>query len=237
VTGAGRGIGRAIAVALQRAGAEVVALDRDEAALDHLHSTTGCAIMRADLVADQPEAIAARLVEGHGLIELIVNNVGITTRARFRELTEADFDLVMAANVRGPLFVTRKLVDELVAAERPGSILFISSVHASRVRHFPHYSASKAAVSILTCELAHELGPLGIRVNAISPGWIDTGGDATAASRASEMIPLRRVGRPEDVAQVALSLLDDHVSGYVTGADVPVDGGLRLYSWLDAVEA
>lgn len=223
---------------MQDAGAHVIAVDRDEAALDRLRTETRCATLHADIGADPPEAIAARILETHGLVELIVNNVGVGTPARFRELTAADFDLVQATNVRGPLFLTRQLVDELLAAGRRGAILFISSLHASHVRHFPHYSASKAAVSMLTRELAHELGPFGIRVNAVSPGWIETtDADASARTSAAQLIPLRRVGTPSDVARIAVALLDDEVSGYVTGADIPVDGGLALYSWLDAVEA
>jgi NAD(P)-dependent dehydrogenase (short-subunit alcohol dehydrogenase family) len=236
VTGAAGGIGRAIAGALAAAGAELILVDSDAAALERSGAELGCATVLADLAAEQG-ALAERLLRDHGTVELIVNNVGITTPARFRELTPADFDLVMATNLRGPLFFTRRLVDALGDAGRGGSILFISSLHSSRIRHRPHYSASKAAVAMLVRELAHELGPLGIRVNALSPGWIDTRPGQPAPAAAGELVPLRRVGRPEDVATVAVALLDDAVTGYVTGADVPVDGGLALYSWLDALDA
>jgi NAD(P)-dependent dehydrogenase (short-subunit alcohol dehydrogenase family) len=236
VTGAGHGIGLAIAAALAAAGARVVMLDHDAGALERAAAQHGCAAVCGDLAADPPRTLARRVLEAHGAVDLIVNNAGISTPSRFRELDEDDFDLVLSTNLRGPWFFTRELVDALIAEGRGGSILFISSLHASHVRHFPHYSASKAAVAMLVKELAHELGPHGIRVNALSPGWIVTSAHA-ARPEADALVPLRRVGVPEDVAPMALALLDDAVSGYVTGADVVVDGGLGLHSWLDDVEA
>jgi NAD(P)-dependent dehydrogenase (short-subunit alcohol dehydrogenase family) len=211
----------------------VVALDRDEPALEQAGRTLGCATVRGDMAADRPDDLADRVLEAYGTVELIVNNVGVTTYERFTGLGEHDFDTVFAANLRGPWFFTRRLVERVVAEQRRASILFISSLHSSHVRHFPHYSASKAAVVMLVKEMAHELGPLGIRVNALSPGWIAT--NSEPPSEAAGLIPMRRHGTPEDVAPVAVALLDDSVSGYVTGADVPVDGGLALHTWLDDV--
>jgi 3-oxoacyl-[acyl-carrier protein] reductase len=227
VTGGARHIGLAIAAALSEAGAKVVVVDRDADALAKAGRRLGCATMLGDLAADPAKALADRLLEEHGTIDLIVNNVGIATASRFREITEEEFDLVLATNLRGPWFFTHRLVEAVIADNRRASILFISSLHSTRVRLYPHYSASKAAVAMLVKELAHELGPHGIRVNALSPGWIATG------EPAPDLIPLGRAGEPEDVAPMAVALLDDAVSGYVTGADVAVDGGLALHSWLD----
>jgi NAD(P)-dependent dehydrogenase (short-subunit alcohol dehydrogenase family) len=231
VTGAAAGIGLAIGRALLAAGAELVALDRDERALARTARELGCTAVVGDLAADPADGLAEQVLAVHGTVDLIVNNVGITTEARFRELGEDDFDLVLATNLRGPWFFTRRLVDAVVQDKRPASILFISSLHATHVRHFAHYSASKAAVSMLVKELAHELGPLGIRVNSLSPGWIAERRNGPSAI--DDFIPLRRAGEPDDVAPLAIALLDDAVSGYVTGADVVVDGGLALHSWLD----
>jgi NAD(P)-dependent dehydrogenase (short-subunit alcohol dehydrogenase family) len=233
VTGAGAGIGLAIATALAAAGARVVVLDRDERALEDTARTLGCAAVLGDMAADRPDDLADRVLEAYGTVDLIVNNVGVTTPERFSELAEHEFDSVFAANLRGPWFFTRRLVERVLAEERRASILFISSLHSSHIRHFPHYSASKAAVVMLVKEMAHELGPLGIRVNALSPGWIAT--STEPPSGAADLIPLRRHGKPEDIAPVAVALLDDSVTGYVTGADVPVDGGLALHTWLDDV--
>lgn len=231
VTGAARGIGLAIASELSAAGATVVLVDSDADALAAAARRLGCAGMVGD-VAAEAGGLGERVLEAHGAVELIVNNVGITTPSRFLDVTEEEFDTVLATNLRGPWFFTRRLVDAALAAKQPASILFISSLHSSHVRHFPHYSASKAAVAMLVKEMAHELGPAGIRVNSLSPGWI---APDTSRGRAADLIPLGRVGVPEDVAPLAVALLDDAVSGYVTGADVAVDGGLALHSWLDDV--
>jgi len=234
VTGGARGIGRAIAARLAASGSRVLVVDTDEAALEATAASVGCATLRGDLAAETG-ALAERILHEHGPVELIVNNVGITTPARFRDLTPSDFDLVMTTNLRGPLFFTRRLVEPLIEAGTGGAIVFVSSLHSTRVRHHPHYSASKAAVAMLVREVAHELGPHGIRVNALSPGWIDTRPEQPPPSGAEQLVALRRIGRPEDVSAVACALLDDTVTGYVTGANVPVDGGLALYTWLDAM--
>jgi NAD(P)-dependent dehydrogenase (short-subunit alcohol dehydrogenase family) len=226
VTGGARNIGFAIASALRDAGASVVLIDSDGDALSKAARKLGCAALEADLTGGAE--VAARLLAEHGSVELIVNNVGITTRKRFRELGEEDFDLILSTNLRGPWFFTRALVEPLIAERKTGAILFVSSIHSSHVRLNPHYSASKAAVAMLVRELAHELGPQGIRVNALSPGWIGEWHE-----EGERKVALRRAGTPEDVAPMAVALLDDAVSGYVTGADVAVDGGLSLHSWLD----
>ena len=132
-------------------------------------------------------------------------------------------------NLRAPWFLTRTLVRALVDSGRRGSVLFISSLHDTFVRRAPHYSASKGGVAMLVKELAWELAPHGIRVNAISPGAIWTGeGSAPDAPT----VALGRLGRPDEVASIAAVLLDDEVSSYVTGANVRVDGGLALHNWL-----
>jgi 3-oxoacyl-[acyl-carrier protein] reductase len=228
VTGGARNIGLAIGRALCEAGARVILVDRDEEALAKAGRNLGCATLHGDIAADSAESLAGRVLEDHGPVDLIVNNVGIATASRFRDVTEDEFDLVLRTNLRGPWFFTRALVEPMIREHRHGAILFISSLHSSHVRLFPHYSASKAAVAMLVKELAHELGPSGIRVNALSPGWIGPADDALR-----HRVPLGRSGSPEDVATMALALLDDAVSGYVTGADVPVDGGLALHTWID----
>ena len=228
VTGGARHIGFAIAEALCDAGAHVVLVDRDAPALAKAARKLGCAAIEADVGAGA--AVAERVLTEHGPVQLIVNNVGIVTTKRFRELGEEDFDLVLRTNLRGPWFFTRALVDALIDSRRGGAVLFISSLHSSRVRLYPHYSASKAAVAMLVKELAHELGAHAIRVNALSPGSI-----GESDGRVERLVALGRAGTPGDVAPMALALLDDTVSGYVTGADIPVDGGLALHSWLDDV--
>jgi NAD(P)-dependent dehydrogenase (short-subunit alcohol dehydrogenase family) len=233
VTGAARGIGLGIATRLGACGARVIATDRDFGALEQAHREGSATLLELDVADDDSSALAPAVLERFGVPELIVNNVGITTPHQFLELGEDDFDHVLRTNLRGPWFLTRGLIDALVRSGRQGNVVFVSSLHDHRIRSNPHYSASKAAVSMLVRELAHELGPYGIRVNAISPGWI-LRDDQTLHKRYRRRIPLGRPGSPDDVATIAIVLLSNDLSGYVTGANVPVDGGLELHSWLSA---
>ena len=233
VTGAAHGIGLAVARWLRAADAQVTVIDRDFRDQAQALAGEGFELVSADMGEDDPVSLAEALLAG-GPVELIVNNVGISTDHRFIELDPQEFDRAMSVNLRGPWFMTRRLVQELIAAGRRGAVLFISSLHDHVVRHQPHYSASKAAVAMLTREMAHELGEHGIRVNAISPGAIATWPtNKRQAAEAGRLIPLGRQGHPDDLAPVAIALLSDRISGYVTGANVPVDGGLDLHSWLD----
>lgn len=233
VTGAAHGIGRGIAEELDRLGARVVALDRDQAALEASFGDGRIARQVADIAADRPEDIIASVGEP---VEILVNNVGIDTPHGFLDLDEEHFDLVIRTNLRGPWFLTRAVGQGMVQRGNGGSILFTSSLHDHIARRRPHYSASKAAVAMLVRELALELGPHGIRVNAVSPGVIGTASvpppSPEESERLRELVPLGgRQGRPEDVARVAAVLLSDAWCGYVTGANVPVDGGLDLVTW------
>jgi NAD(P)-dependent dehydrogenase (short-subunit alcohol dehydrogenase family) len=221
VTGGGSGIGAGIAERLRMVGAEVVTVDADA-------STEPTEV--ADLGEDGG-ALAERLVDTYGPFDLIVNNVGVTPRSGFLELDEAEWDRVFAVNLRGPWFFTKRLVEALIDDGRGGSILFVSSLHDTSVSGKPHYSASKAAIAMLVKELGWSLASHGIRVNAVAPGGISTGNDL-APDREYPRIAMRRIGLPDDVARVAVALLDDDVSGYVTGSRVPVDGGLALFDWL-----
>jgi NAD(P)-dependent dehydrogenase (short-subunit alcohol dehydrogenase family) len=247
VTGAARGIGEAIAKWLIMAGADVTVVDKDPAALKLAFAEESCEMLEGDLGRDDVKGLADDL-GGREPVELIVNNVGVTTPHGFLDIGPREFDEVMSTNLRGPWFFTRRLVDTLIAARkreaeprRPvhGSVLFISSLHEQVVAGQAHYSASKAAVAMLTREAAKELAKYRIRVNAISPGWIRTAEDTTTQeqvdkySRLRPRIPLGAAGVPADVAKVAIFLLSDAWAGYVTGHNVVVDGGLSLHSWRD----
>lgn len=234
VTGAAHGIGHATARRLRDAGAVVIAVDRDEPALRKAYADSAGIPVAGDLAAEDVPDLARRIVAEHGPVELIVNNVGVTTPHGFLTLEREDFDLVMATNLRGPWFFTREFVRTLIDAGRGGAIVFVSSVHDTHVRGQPHYSATKAAVVMLAKELAHELAPFGIRANAVAPGWIRTEPyvEPRAARALTERIPAGRPGTPDDVAWTIVALLSDELAGYVTGADLVVDGGLSLHTWL-----
>jgi NAD(P)-dependent dehydrogenase (short-subunit alcohol dehydrogenase family) len=235
VTGAAHGIGRGIAELLAALGARVIAVDKDERALTEGLRDQQFVCCYGDLASEGTDRLAEDIWRRHGPIDLLVNNVGIETRHRFLELDEAEFDIVFHTNLRGPWFFTKQIAGHLVEERRTGAIVFVSSVHDTFIRSFPHYSASKAAVGMLVKELANDLAPRGIRVNAVSPGIIRTRYNSfTQAGQEALMsrhVPLGRIGLPADVARIVAVLLSDEWSGYVTGSNIRVDGGLALHSW------
>jgi glucose 1-dehydrogenase len=247
VTGAARGIGEAVAKWLIMAGAEVTVIDKDAVALKDAFRTENCQVIEADLHTEDVVGLADELTR-NGPVELLVNNVGITTPHRLLELGPPELDLVLGTNLRGPWLFTDRLVKALIADQagtpdrsprRRGSILFISSLHDRFVAREAHYSVSKAGVAMLVKAMAKELGRHRIRVNAISPGWIRTAEDVNTPEQVAKdarlrpRIPAGLAGVPADVARVALFLLSDAWSGYVTGQNIAVDGGLSLHNWLD----
>jgi NAD(P)-dependent dehydrogenase (short-subunit alcohol dehydrogenase family) len=244
VTAGARGIGRAIAMLLIRAGAKVTVVDKDATALSAAFEHETCHLVPADL-SRKHVRLAEQLVSD-GPFELIVNNVGVNNDRDFLSLRPSDYDTVMNTNLRGPFFFTQRLVREFADAQargtdgpRRGSILFVSSLHERSHGADVPYGISKAGVTTTAKNLAKQLGPLGIRVNAISPGWIrtaarlDTPEQVAKQARFGPRVPLGRPGFPDDVARVALFLLSDAWSGYVTAQNIDVDGGLSLFNFRD----
>jgi NAD(P)-dependent dehydrogenase (short-subunit alcohol dehydrogenase family) len=235
VTGAAHGIGRGIAELLEHLGARVIAVDKNARALEENLRGDRYVRCHGDLASADVEQLAEEIWQRHQPVDLLVNNVGLDTSDLFFDIGKEEFDFVFGTNLRGPWFFTKRIAQHLVEAHMGGAILFVSSLHDTRVRTRPHYSASKAAAAMLVKELANELAPHGIRVNAVSPGYIRTTGNPMATAGDRELVrrnvPLGRAGEPADVARMAAVLLSDEWSGYVTGANVPVDGGLSLYSW------
>ncbi len=232
VTGAAHGIGLATARVLAGSGACVLSVDRDEDRLRATCASYGAHPVVGDLSTATPE-LAERILALGSPVELLVNNVGITTQHGFLDLDRSNFDTVVATNLVGPWYFTRTLVQHLVASGQRGSIVFVTSVHSVHVRTHPHYSATKAALAMLVKEMGLELGPRGIRVNAVAPGWIRTEPyvEPAAAQALTARIPARRPGTAEDVAAMIAVLLSD-LAGYVTGVELTVDGGLSLHTWL-----
>jgi NAD(P)-dependent dehydrogenase (short-subunit alcohol dehydrogenase family) len=227
VTGAAHGIGRAVAAALAERGAKVACVDKNGSLLREAVAAFGATAIEGDLAGDDPSGLADRVVAQGDVPTLVVNNVGVETAHSFLELEPPEFDLVFTTNLRGPWFFTKRLVSRQIAAGASARLLFISSIHDTYVYGRPHYSATKAAIAMAVRELAYELAPHGIRVNAIAPGDIATKTPRRDLSDAD--IPLGRRGLPEDVARMALVLLSDECSAYVTGVDVLVDGGAALH--------
>lgn len=235
VTGAAHGIGLGIARRLGQCGAQVIAVDTDEEGLRaEFAGSSSYVPFVGDLSRPDSSGLAEEVLTAVGSVELIVNNVGTTTPHDFLGLDERSFDQVMKTNLRGPWFFTRRLVESLIGTGRSGSIVFLSSLHDTVIRLNPHYSASKAAVAMLTRELAYELGRYGIRVNSVSPGSIRTVSNPAPLEEPGlgRLIPVGRTGDPDDVAKLVVVLLSDAWSGYVTGVNLRVDGGLGLHTWL-----
>jgi NAD(P)-dependent dehydrogenase (short-subunit alcohol dehydrogenase family) len=227
VTGAAAGIGRTIATLFADAGALVVAADRDAAGL----ATLGCAVRVAVDVtaADAPVRILAPAIALGGP-DVLVNNAGVTTVRPLLDTTDQDWDDAIAICLRSLFRLSREAVRAMQPRGR-GAIVNMASVNAMQGQPcVAAYAAAKGGIHALTRQMAVECGPLGIRVNAISPGLIVTEGFAAKLQAedvrlTEEAYPLGRLGRPEDVAQAALFLASD-AAGFVTGVDLPVDGGL-----------
>jgi glucose 1-dehydrogenase len=239
VTGSGSGIGQAIAERLAQEGASLVVDYRDhiEQAQDTQQKIAAAGgksiLVQADVskLADCTNLID-QAWQQLGSCDILVNNAGIEKSANFIDVTEADFDAVMDVNFKGAFFLTQAFVRKLVAAKRPGRVINISSVHEDMVfPHFSTYCASKGAMRMLMRDLCVELGPLGITVNNIAPGAINTPINASLLADKPKLdallanIPLGRLGKPEEVAGVAAFLASDD-GAYVTGSTYFLDGGL-----------
>jgi meso-butanediol dehydrogenase/(S,S)-butanediol dehydrogenase/diacetyl reductase len=234
VTGAGSGIGAATARRFSSAGARVVLNDRAreplEAVAAGLHPERTA--LHAGDVSDQAaaEALAAVAVERFGRLDILVNNAGVVPTGSILEASVADWRKVMAVDVDGVFFCTRAALPHLLRVG--GNIVNVSSVSGlGGDWNMSFYNAAKGAVSNFTRALALELGAKGVRVNAVNPGLTFTGltQDIKRApdlmDRFAERIPLGRGGEPEEVADVIAFLASD-AARYVTGVNLPVDGGL-----------
>jgi 3alpha(or 20beta)-hydroxysteroid dehydrogenase len=232
VTGAARGQGAAEAEALTREGARVIATDVTEA--------SGC--RRLDVTSEKDWAeLAAELGEAYGQVHGLVNNAGVTWRARLDAVRPEDMARVHAVNVTGPLLG----IQHLAPLMRPGASIVNVGSSAALTAHYPvAYTASKWALRGLSKVAALELAPRGIRTNIIHPGYIDTPIMANAnpvfVKAHLSMTPMNRAGVPEEVAPLVVYLLSDE-SAYVNGAEITVDGGFSAHggtkAFTDALDA
>ena len=242
VTGAGRGIGQAIALRLAEAGAAVVVSDMDaeaaESVAGEIRDDGGSALAVGADVSDEAAvtSLVRACVDELGGLDVVVNNAGIFPPSPILGMEAAMFDRVIAVNLRGVFLCTREAAAAMVDQGRGGAIVNVTSIdalHPSMVG-LAHYDASKHGVWGFTKNAALELAPHAIRVNAVAPGGVLTpgveemgGGSAEAVAAFRARIPEGRMGDPDDIARAVLFLASDMAS-YVTGAQLVVDGGVLL---------
>jgi NAD(P)-dependent dehydrogenase (short-subunit alcohol dehydrogenase family) len=230
VTGAGKGIGREIAVMLSRFNARVVALSRTESDLKSLKDQIGCETIVAEL-ADA--AAAKRAAEEAGEIDLLVNNAAVAILQPFLETTIEGWDTTMAVNLRAILVISQVIAKQMIERGVAGSIVNVSSMAAFQgLRDHAAYCTSKAGLDQLTKVMAVELGEHGIRVNSVNPTVVLTEmgqrawSDPAKGKPMLERIPLRRFAECEDIASVVCFLLSDSAA-MLNSLALPVDGGFR----------
>lgn len=230
VTGGASGIGEGMVDLFQAEGAVVIAADINEEALQRASEKENVHGMKLNVASDEEWAAFAKEVkEKFGRIDVLVNNAGISSEKPYSEIGMEDWQKMMAINSFGP-FAGMKHVAPIMAEQKSGSIVNISSYTAQIGQGFNHYSASKGAVRAISKAAATTFGRQGVRVNALFPGIIETP-MTQSLSTSKELLdqlvratPLQRLGKPADIANAALFLASDD-SSYITGAEIVIDGG------------
>jgi len=238
VTGAARGIGKAIAWIFVREGAKVVLVDVEKARLEALQEeirkkggqalAVPCDVAKASEVKQMVDQVH----RAFGRIDILVNNAGIIRRGTIETVTEEDWDRVMAVNLKGP-FNCSKAVVEIMKKQGYGKIVNVSSIAGKTgdITSAPGYGPSKAGLDALTKTLARQLAGYGIHVNGVAPHAIETEMSAEWPSEKRkaivDAIPLKRLGKPEDVAEAVLFLASD-TAAFITGEIIDVNGGFLM---------
>jgi len=237
VTGAGGGIGRAVALGMAGAGASVVLLDRDEASCEATEAAlrpTGAKVLAIACDIADPASVAAaeRASRAIGPCDILVNNAGMLLPGSLATVALEDWNRLLAVNLTGYLLCAQAFGRAMVERGR-GAIVHTASIAGSNAQGFSGaYSVSKAGVLMLSRQLAVEWGPHGVRSNVLSPGLVRTPMSESfyttpgVAERRAAAIPLGRIGTPEDMAQVVMFLASDR-AGFVTGQEIIVDGGFE----------
>jgi len=237
VTGAAQGIGRAIALLLARNGADIIVsdinLEKAEETAKEIEETGQRAMaIKVDVAhSEEVERMVQTILERFGRIDILINNAGIARDKLILRMTEEDWDVVLNVNLKGTFNCTKAVVKHM-SKQRSGKIVSIASVvgEMGNVGQ-ANYSASKAGVIGFTKTIAREFAQRGININAIAPGYIETPMTDVLPEKAKEglrqLIPMNRLGRPEDVAEAVLFLVSE-TSSYITGQVLNVNGGIYM---------
>ena len=243
VTGAGRGIGRGIALYLAEQGAAVALNDLEpangaEAVADEIHRRGGRAFVHAADVRciDLIERMVAAVVEQFGRLDILVNNAGIDPRCGFFDTTGEFWDNVLGTNLKAAFFCAQAAAREMCKSGR-GRIINVSSVHGqTTMANLAAYAASKGGINALTRQLALDLAPFRITVNAVAPGCVQVEKNTFDPAIRGQEIPMGRVGAPRDIAQV-IGFLASDAAEWLTGQVITVDGGSTSRLCLDHLKA
>jgi NAD(P)-dependent dehydrogenase (short-subunit alcohol dehydrogenase family) len=232
-----KGIGQATAQLFAENGAAVAVLDLEPQAPAQVAASIGkrhrgyvCDVTKKD----QCEGVARQIIEDFGGVDILINNAGITQPIRIMGIEPHHYDAVLDVSLRGMLYLSQAFIPHMISRGK-GSIASTSSVSALTGGGFfggPHYSAAKAGMLGLTKDMARELGPKGIRVNAVAPGMVDTDirGDLMSQEifdKILSTIPMGRIASPREIASAFLFLASD-LSSFVTGATIDVNGGMYI---------
>ncbi len=236
VTGAGHGIGKEISLSLAKAGADVVVTDVADSVFEVAKVLEALNVRALAIKCDvsnleEVENVKTTVIEKFQKLDILVNNAGVYPQKPFLEMTAADWCKVMRINLFGVFYFTKAFIQNMVQ-QKYGKIVNISSISGPVVA-FPnlvHYSSSKGAILGFTKSLAMEMAPYGINVNAVAPGPIDVSGaqaDEAMVAQISRAIPMGRMGKPIDIANLVLFLAGDE-SSFITGQTIVSDGGYTL---------
>ncbi len=242
ITGSSQGIGAACALRMAQEGADIILNgrtldDRGEQLIEQINSLGRKAKFLVKDISQTKNVIdlISEAMEVYGSLDILVNNAGVEKNHDFWEVTEEEYDFVMDTNLKGVFFGIQTFVKYCIRHNRPGVIVNMSSVHEEIIfPHFAAYCASKGGLKMLTRNLATELAPLNIRINNVAPGAISTPinksliDNPDLLEKVLKNIPLKKLGRPEDVASVVAFLASDDAA-YVTGSTYFVDGGLTYH--------
>jgi 3-oxoacyl-[acyl-carrier protein] reductase len=243
ITGSGNGIGRALAFEVAGEGAQVFLVDSNQQKLEETlvelrakgHQAKGAVIDLA--LAGSAQQVLDQARAAFGSIHMVVHSASPPRRESdtWRTVTSDIWDEMYHVNVKTGFELARLAGQHMIDEGIAGRMVYLTSLHAHTPRNLPHYATSKAAMLMLVKEMAKAWARHDIRINALTPGAIAAGGFKPAGDLALK-IPMQRLGSAQDVAAMGLTLLIDRFSGYVTGTEVVVDGGLSVFNWFDPVQ-